>query len=316
MAKESIYLIRDDTKKIRNRLKFYYEELFFNKWMNKYDFDGLNYQQKQYFMKKMWSEGNIAVSSIASGNPKLAGLMIDKLVDMGTDSIILTPWTNAGRYNIYDYPTNIRLVNTRGVKFITDRSLVLDKEVVVIYAMKSHKSVYSSIEAKIHEIVDLEMKKRVALKSQSQPWLFVFDPEDYETCKKLQEQMENDSPYMFVPAAAVDKVKSITSGAQYIVDKIQAQIDGRINEVLTRLGINNVGVDEKKEHLVVDEINANNEDIATNDYSYKDEIESGWERVYNVLGYKVSVIDNSKEFIDEEEQVDEEEDNNDDRESE
>ena len=37
MAKESIYLIRDDTKKIRNRLKFYYEELFFNKWMNKYD---------------------------------------------------------------------------------------------------------------------------------------------------------------------------------------------------------------------------------------------------------------------------------------
>ena len=112
-----------------------------------------------------------------------------------TNIVIFTPWVFADRYNIYDFPTHVRLVNTRGVKFITTDALEIDKDVVILYAQKNHKSVFSSIEAKINEIVDLEMKKRVALKAQAQPWMFAFSPEDFEQAKVLQEQIENDEPY-------------------------------------------------------------------------------------------------------------------------
>ena len=155
------------------------------------------------------------------------------------------------------------------------------------------------------------MKKRTALKAQSQAWMFAFSNEDFEQAKILQEQLENDEPYMFVPFEEVDKVKGISSGVQYIVDKIQNQIDAIDNAILTMLGVNNVGVAEKKEHLIVDEVNANNEDIEQQSISFKSEIEDGFDRVSSALGFKVHVIDMNEEFKEDEDEVDEKEDEED-----
>ena len=311
MAKVKIFKPRASTKDIRNKIKFYYTEKFFNKWMSKYDFIGLNYQQKHFIMKKLWATGSVACSQIQSADDGLAELMANKIIDMGDNSLIFTPWTFAGRYDIYDFPTHVNLVNTRGVKFITPRQLEIDKEVVIIYAQKNHKSVFSSIEAKINEIIDLEMKKRCALKSQSQSWMFAFAEEDYEQAKVLHEQLENDEPYMFVPLREVDKAKGFSSGAPYIVDKLQNEIDGRVNEILTMLGVNNIGINEKKEHLVVDEINANNEDIEQQSYSYESQLEMDFERVNKIFGTSIKVIDINDLFKMDEEPIDEKEDKGD-----
>ena len=265
-------------------------------------------------MKKFWSVGNVACSNISSGDPLLAGLMASGEIDMKENKIIFTPWAFAERYNIYDFPTHATLINTRGVKFITPRILEIDKEVVIIYAQKNHKSVWSSIECKVEEIIDLEMKKRTALKAQSQAWFFAFSPEDLKIAKALQDSLDNDEPYMFGAFNDPDRIKGITSGAPYIVDKIQQQIDGRVNEVLTMLGVNNIGIDEKKEHLVVDEINANNEDIEQQSISFKSEIEDGFDRVDKILGTKVNVIDLNEMFKEAEDEVDEKEENPDDQE--
>lgn len=307
MSKKRIFRPRTSSSDIRKKIRFFYMEKFFNKWMGKFDFPELNYQQKHYIMKKWWAEGSIAVSNVKTADKELAGLIESGAIDMGENEIIFTPWAFANRYNIYDFPTHIRLINVRGVKFITPNELELDKEAIIIYAQKNHKSVFSSIEAKIDEIVDLEMKKRTALKCQSQSWMFAFSPEDFEQAKVLQEQLENDEPYMFVPLNEVDKVKALTSGAPYIVDKIQQAIDGRVNECLTILGVNNIGIGEKKEHLIVDEVNANNEDVSQQSYQFKSEVEEGFERVEKVLGKKISVIDLNEIFKESEDEIDEKE---------
>ena len=312
MPKIKIYRPRVSSNDVRKKIKFYYLEKFFNKWMNKYEFSNLNYQQKHYIMKKFWSVGTIACSQIKSADETLAGLMDDGSIDMGENKIIFTPWTFANRYNIYDFPTHVNLINTRGVKFITTKILEIDKEVVIGFAQKNHKSIYSSIEAKIDELVDIEMKKRVSRKAQSQPWLFAFSPEDFEQAKRLQEQMENDEPYLFAPFNDVDKVKGITSGAPYVVDKFEQDRQKIENDILTMLGVNNVGIGEKKEHLIVDEVNANNEDIEQQSISFKSEIEDFFDRIYKVFGYKVKVYDMNEMFKEDEDEVDEkEEDNND-----
>lgn len=308
MPKIKSYRPRISSGDIRKKIKFYYLEKFFNKWMNKYEFTNLNYQQKHYIMKKFWSSGTIACSQISASDETLAGLMDDGSLDMGENKIIFTPWTFANRYNIYDFPTHIQLVNTRGVKFITPKVLEIDKEAVIGYAQKNHKSIFSSIEAKIDELVDIEMKKRLSRKAQSQPWLFAFSPEDYEQAKRMQEQIENDEPYLFAPFNDIDKVKGITSGAPYIVDKFEQDRQKIENDILTMLGVNNVGIGEKKEHLIVDEVNANNEDIEQQSISFKSEIEDFFDRIDKVFGYKIEVYDLNEIFKEAEDSVDEKED--------
>ena len=311
MPKIKEYRPRVTSSDIKKKIKFYYTEKFFNKWMNKYMFPQLNYQQSHYIMKKFWSIGTIACSKISSADETLAGLMDDGELDMKESKIIFTPWAFTDRYNIYDFPTHVTLINTRGVSFITSKILETDKEVVIGYAQKNHKPVFSSIEAKIDELVDVEMKKRVSRKAQSQPWLFAFSPEDFVQAKKLQEQMENDEPYLFAPFNEVDKVKGITSGAPYVVDKFEQDRQKIENDILTMLGVNNVGIGEKKEHLIVDEVNANNEDIEQQSISYKSEIEDFFERINKVFGYKIDVIDMNEIFKEAEDEVDEKEDDED-----
>ena len=293
MAKTKVkqMLPQQSTKAIRNAIRFFYTEKFFNKWMSKYDFPQLNYQQKHYVMRRLWAYGSVAMSKITTGDKNLAGLVSSGEIDMKENLVIFTPWVFAERYNIYDFPTHVRLVNTRGVKFITPEALELDVDVVVIWAQKNHKSVFSSIEAKLNELIDIEMKKRAARKTQAQSWLFAFDPEDFNQVKKLQEALDDDNPFIFAPLSAVDRAKGFSSGAPYITDKIEMDRQKVENDILTMIGVNNVGVMEKKEHLVVDEINANNQDIEEQDYSYQSEIEEGFDRGYKALGFKVDVID-------------------------
>ena len=66
---------------------------------------------------------------------------------------------------------------------------------------------------------------------------------------------------------------------------------------------------KKKEHLIVDEVNANNEDVNQQSYSFTSEVEDGFDRVNKVLGFKVHVIDVNEMFKEAEDEVDEKEEN-------
>ena len=110
---------------------------------------------------------------------------------------------------------------------------------------------------------------------------------------------------MVVPLEEVDRAKSLTSGAPYILDKLEQDRQKIENDILTMLGVNNVGIGEKKEHLIVDEVNANNEDVEQQSYSFKSEIEDFFDRVDKVLGFKVHVIDMNEMFKEAEDETDE-----------
>ena len=80
------------------------------------------------------------------------------------------------------------------------------------------------------------------------------------------------------------------------------------------MGVNNVGIGEKKEHLIVDEVNANNEDIEQQSQSYTIEIRDFFDRIYKAFGYKVDVIDINEMFKEASDEVEEKEYNEDEEE--
>ena len=132
---------------------------------------------------------------------------------------------------------------------------------------------------------------RSSRKAQSQGWLFTFDPEDREQAKIMQEALDLDEPYIFVPLGQPDKCKGINNGAPYILDKLEQDRQKVENDILTILGVNNVGVGEKKEDLIVDEVNANNQDIEESDNIFQNQLEDDFKRVNSCFGKKIKVID-------------------------
>lgn len=307
---ENILTISKDQKKttdhIRRQFRFFYIEHFFNKWMGKYRFNPLNEQQYHFIMKQFWALGTIAASRIGT---KTQLEDVKEYLDFQENELIFTPWTTGGTFNIYDYPINVRLINRRGVKFITNQELKVNEEVVIGFAQKNHKPVFSAIEAKLNELIDIEMKIRAARKGQTQGWLFGFDNEDIEQVKALKEAMDNDEPYMFGLFKNLNAVKGLASGAPFIVDKLEAERIQIYNEILTILGINNLGVPEKKEHLVTDEIKSNNQEIASCEQLYQEEINSFFEGIKKCFGKTITLEDLNAVEEPQEKTTEEDEDN-------
>ena len=281
MAKIKVNKRRASGVEVRRAFEFYYKERYFNIWMNMFEFTGLNYQQANYIMKKMWCDGTIAAS-------KPVGIPNNLGIDLKEDSIVFTPYAPTNVYNIYDYPTEALPINTRGVKFISSKPLKIDEEIVLIYCQRNKKSVLSSIEPKINQIIDLEMVIRTATKGQKMPWLFTTTPENKEAVNELVQGLENDDPVLFTTLEENDKSNALINGSPYVLDKLQSMLKELDNDIMTFLAKNNLGIAEKKEHLAVDEINANNHQIESNGNDFETLINEGFERCNKVFGSQIS----------------------------
>lgn len=265
---------KDESLIIREKYRFYYIEKFFNKFLSLFKFTGIDYQQRAYIMRKFWSEGTIAViKDSKSGLP------------------VFAPWFPADKFNTYDYPTKIGLVNVRGVSFIPSSPLYLDEEggACIGYIQRNRKGIYSSIEIMIEKLVNIEMTIRTNLKSAKSPWVIGVSPEDEARKEFFVEQLDSDSPYIFVGLDGAKDAKALVSGGEYNIDKLEAQRQQVENEILTRLGIQNVGIMEKKEHFTVDEVNSNNEQINTSGYEFIDCLNEFFDNARQFLGIDISV---------------------------
>lgn len=289
---------------VRKALTFYYQEKFFNKFVDKFKIkEGLTYQQFHYLLKKFYWEGTISACKIP----------FTETENRPEGEIVFAPWVVGGLYNIYDFPITARMINTRGVSFIPTKEMKVDEEIVIGWIQPNHKSVYSSIEAKVKQLVDIEMTMRTNMKSSKTPLLFGISPENIATMKELADNLENDEPNIFLPIEAVEKAKAFQSGGGFLVDKLEPQRQKVENDILTILGVNNVGIAEKKEHLIVDEVNANNQQIQESGDSYMDYMNAFFERIKNVLGHtiviemkNVSSYEEMSDNIDKEDNHDEE----------
>lgn len=118
-------------------------------------------------------------------------------------------------------------------------------------------------------LTEAERTCDVNLKSQKFPLLISVDEKQRLMMENLYNQYNGNQPFIFGDKKQLDKdsVKAIQTDAPYVIDKITEYKKEIWNEALTFLGINNIMVD-KKERLITDEANSNNELINLNLQSY------------------------------------------------
>ena len=283
----------------RNKILFHYKEKFFNKFFNKYAprIKGLTYQQINYMLRKFYADGTVGCFLREDWKFISKDSYYQKHPE---EELVLAPWTLFDKINIYDYPNKCTFVNTKAVSFIPTSAFTIDEDAVIGYIQRNKKSVLSSIEVKIGQLVDIEMTIRTNLKTQKYPWMIGVSPEDKEKLKNIFNQLDEDNPYLVVGFDDLKNTKAVVSGAPYTLDKLYQLKQAIENEILTILGVNNIGILEKKEHAIEDEVNANNQEIRESGAQYDDCLKEFFARIKDVLGKEVTLEEEEYEEVIEE----------------
>ena len=120
-----------------------------------------------------------------------------------------------------------------------------------------------------YRLYEAEQTALINIKAQKTPILLLTDDKQRLTMENLYMKFEGNSPVIFGDKNSLGEnvVKAINTQAPFIADKVIDYKKEIWNEALTYLGINNIMVD-KKERLITDEANSNNELINLNLESY------------------------------------------------
>ena len=120
-----------------------------------------------------------------------------------------------------------------------------------------------------YRLYEAEQTAMVNIKAQKTPVLLLMDEKQRLTMENIYSQYDGNKPVIFGDKNSLGEnvIKAINTQAPFIADKIIDYKKEIWNEALTFLGINNIMVD-KKERLITDEANSNNELINLNLQSY------------------------------------------------
>ena len=107
------------------------------------------------------------------------------------------------------------------------------------------------------------------MKAQKTPVLLLVDEKQRLTMENLYSQYDGNKPFIYGDKKqfAPDSIKSIRTDAPFVADKLMEYKKQIWNEALCFLGVNTLN-QEKKERLITDEANSNNELINLNLQSY------------------------------------------------
>ncbi|MBQ1551508.1 MAG: hypothetical protein IIZ67_05330 [Bacilli bacterium] len=192
-----------------------------------------------------------------------AGLLYDE--DYG---FINTQVASGGYLNIYGLPTSL---NCYSFNYQKERNLYTgldgtqDKDCILVMNNWQRIPTASTIELFCQRLAEAEMTASVNIKAQKTPVLIVVDENQRLMMENLYAQYDGNRPFIFGDKNQLDEkvIRSISTGADFIADKVMEYKKQIWNEALEFLGINTLQT-EKKERLITDEASSNNELINLN----------------------------------------------------
>ena len=159
--------------------------------------------------------------------------------------------------NIYGDPTKLTLsgFNEHRTVMMEDCVRIMNNDL----ALPTHQNIIYYAR-RMAEIDDIIMQN---LRQQRVPYIFATDENNAFSMKSLYERIYQGDMAVFVDKDMLkgepENIMVIPTVAPYLVDKLQIQKQEMERELLTFLGINNTL--EKKERLLQDETNSNNQFI-------------------------------------------------------
>lgn len=192
---------------------------------------------------------------------------------------INTKACSAGRINIYELPTEI---NCYSVEFNTNKKLYdgfamndinkIDPSDYCVYVLNNQNRCATAwtLELFAYRLYLAQRTADTNITVNKMPYLVAVPENQRLTMENLINQIDENRPAVFgtkeLASTIKDDLRVLPTNPPFIADKLNDYKKEIWNEALTFLGINNLN--EKKERLITDETNSNNELINLNLQSY------------------------------------------------
>ena len=197
--------------------------------------------------------------------------------------------------NIYGEPTKLTLTG-----FNEHRTVMMDECVRIMNNDLALPTLPNIVyyARRMAEIDDIIMQN---LRQQRVPYLFATDENNSFSMKALYDRIYQGEPAIFIDKEMLkgepENIMVIPTVSPYLVDKLQLQKQEMERELLTFLGINNTL--EKKERLLTDETNSNNQFIKmSSDIGFKQR-QLACQQMNEMFGLNVRVFETQDEFEEE-----------------
>jgi len=156
--------------------------------------------------------------------------------------------------NVYNLPTR---VNAWSIGY--NKNYDFDD---VVYIMNNELEMPTSntIQLISRRLYETERTIDVNLNAMKTPVLIEGDTKTILTLKQIYMQYSGNTPFIFGNKQydIANKLNVLKTDAPYLIDKLETHKHELWNEAMTYLGINNANTD-KKERLITDEVESNNE---------------------------------------------------------
>ena len=200
---------------------------------------------------------------------------------------LMLPFNDSGNYDYNNNPLKVNVYANNGYTRQLDST-----DCVLIYDNVLRYSIVNDLVLFANRLTELERTIDVNVSAQKTPMLLLCDEVQRLTLINAFTQYQNGIPVIFGSKDFnKDMFDSISTKADYIADKLEDLKIKRLNEVLTDLGIPNVGT-EKKERLIIDEIDNANADTDINKISRLKPRLAGAEQINKKFNLNVTVTDN------------------------
>jgi hypothetical protein len=141
----------------------------------------------------------------------------------------------------------------------------------------------------VNKICDIERTMDVNVKVHKIPFWIGATDKTINTMKKIVEQIDDNVFALFIDKSVTPgEVQVLETNAPFVCDKLADYAHDVENKLLTFLGINNSNTD-KRERLVSDEVNSNNDYVEQNALLMFEQRQRACERINEMFGLSVSV---------------------------
>lgn len=255
-----------DVDGVFNTSCMYYQHWMLQKIFGRFEFTGfLDWWDMDYFLEHLFLDGYICITySVLGYIPLKCGF---------------------SGFNVFNHPTECNIavpeLGSFTRKIGTECSLV--KISYDFHGINEQLARYAYLLASCDSAIAVNlMNTKVTMVGG------VSSQKEAKELKKMYDKISMGEPAVYVSEAIADKFTYLPAKQNYIADMVQDTKRTIINEFLTEWGINNANTD-KKERLVSDEVNANNEEINANIQSIIDNITEGFELANRLFNLQLKV---------------------------
>lgn len=190
---------------------------------------------------------------------------------------------NSGQVNVYGDPLSYI---AHGINY---HKKYRADDCVIIENNKLRLSTHDFILFYVNKLTEAERTMDVNIKACKTPVVFACDDKDVMTFKRIFQQVDGNVPAVFADKGLnLDAIQAFLTGVKFMGNELMDYSQSVENKLLTFLGVNNPAVD-KKERLITDEANSNNQLIESFAELQLEARERACEEINAMYGLNISV---------------------------